>query len=872
MKNAAYWQARFKAIEAQANTIGGKSFSYVAAQYQQAEKELEQQIAAWYTRIANNNGVSMHQAQQLLSGKALQEFHWTVQEYIQYGEENALNGQWMQQLENASAKAHITKLEALKLQNQATIEKLFGKQYKSLYGTAGAIYKDGYYHSCYEVQKAFGIGWNIAGIDDNKLSAILATPWAADGTSFSQRLWNNRLKLNSELQSVLTQGIMTGKSPDKMIAEIQKKMGVSKGNAGRLIMTESAAISGMAQEAAFKDLGVEEYEIVETLDGDTCDTCGAMDGKHFPMSDFQVGVTAPPFHPWCRGCTCPWFDDDFTIDSERIARATDGTQYYIPGNTTYQQWKDTFVDGDPSGFDIAYNPKSGLASFKQHKEPEPEPPKKEYMTKKKLEGLIADADTQISGLKDQFLSQTNGLIPYNDFLKDYAGDYSAISYDAAEEAILKSYGDQIQSIEGQKADWQEALDKKVLAAEKKKLKKESLLLQDQLDNFQLKTYSGIWKDDVTTADWMAKHGSIASKKQYFESKLLYTTNQAEIDKWKDLIAQVEDFDTEGKSYYELQKQLNDIQFQINNLGKPPAQAASQFSPEAYGQRKDDAWTTRFTDKYAADSYYRPLLDQTWDTLADEEKFAVWQYTHNSHPINRPLSGYNGRWGRSNYRGIGTVKWDNENGNYDSVLTSATFKKKFANTTNPAYGAPMRDYQDVIAELTKGIDKSSMNKDVWLVRGSDINGLAGLLEGNVISFDDAERLLSNGDVNSLLNIVKGERFQSHSFMSTGIADGTGFGGQIAYKIYAPKGTKAIYAEPTSYFGSTISGEEIYKTGKSYSSVGGEAEIIIQRGTTFRITDIVKKVGSYEVRMEVVDQPDYYKTGYEHTHDNGLTSEK
>lgn len=551
----------------------------------------------------------------------------------------------------------------------------------------------------------------------------------------------------------------------------------------------------------------------------------------------------------------------------------DGTQYYIPGDTTYQQWKDAFVDGDPSGFDISYNPKSGLASFKQHKEPEPEPPKKEYMTKKKLEGLIADADTQISNLKDQFLAQTNGLVPYDDFLKDYAGDYSAVSYDTAEETILKSYGDQIQSIEGQKADWQENLDKKVLAAEKKKLKKESLLLQDQLDNFQLKTYSGIWKDDVTTADWLAKHGAIESKKQYFESKLLYTTDPDEISKWQDLIAQVEEFDIEGKSYYELQKQLNDIQFQINNLGKPPAPVASQFSPEAYGQRKDDAWTARFTDKYTADSYYRPLLDQTWDTLADEEKFAVWQYTHNSHPINRPLSGYNGRWGRSNYRGIGTIKWDNENGNYDGVLSSAAFKKKFANTTNPAYGAPMRDYQDVIAELTKGIDKSSMDKDVWLVRGSDINGLAGLLEGNTISFDDATKLLSSGDLVSLQGKVLGQKFQSHSFMSTGIADGTGFGGEISYKIYAPKGTKAIYAEPASYFGSTISGEEIYKTGKHYSSVGGEAEIIIQRGTTFRITDIQKKGGnSYEVKMEIVDQPDYYATGYEHTHDGGLTSEK
>jgi len=869
MKNAAYWQARFKAIEAQANSIGGKSFAYVAAQYQQAEKELEQQIAVWYARLAKNNGVTMYNAQQLLSGKALQEFHWTVQEYIQYGEENALNGQWMQQLENASAKAHITKLEALKLQNQATIEKLFGKQYKSLYGAAGAIYEDGYYHSCYEVQKAFGIGWNIPAIDDNKLSAILSTPWAADGTSFSQRLWVNRLKLNSELQSVLTQGIMTHKSPDKMIADIQKKMGVSKGNAGRLIMTESAAISGMAQKTAFNDLGVEEYEIVETLDDVTCEVCGSMDGKHFPMSDFQVGVSAPPFHPWCRGCTCPWFNDDFTADSERIARAADGTQYYIPGDTTYQQWKDAFVDGDPSSFDIAYNPKSGLASFKQHKEPEVEPPKKEYMTKKKLEWLIVDADAQIADLKQQFKDSSGGWT-YEEVINDFESleDFT----DGDDLTALNSILQQKEQLEAQKADWQEALDKKVLAAEKKKLKKESLLLQDQLDNFQLKTYSGIWKDDVTTADWLAKHSSIDSKKQYFESKLLYTTDQAEIDKWKDLIAQVEDFDAEGKSYYELQKQLNDIQFQINNLGKPPAQAASQFSPEAYGQRKDDAWATRFTDKYAADSYYRPLLDQTWDTLTDEEKFGVWQYTHNSHPINRPLSGYNGRWGRSNYQGIGTIKWSNENGNYDGVLNSAAFKKKFANTTNPAYGAPMRDYQDVIAELTKGIEKSSMDKDVWLVRGSDINGLAGLLEGNVISFDDATRLLSNGDVNTLLNRVKDQFFQSHSFMSTGIADGTGFGGDISYKIYAPKGTKAIYAEPASYFGNTISGEEIYKTGKGYSSVGGEAEIIIQRGTTFRITDIQKKGGTYEVKMEIVDQPDYYTTGYEHTHDGGLTSEK
>ena len=179
---------------------------------------------------------------------------------------------------------------------------------------------------------------------------------------------------------------------------------------------------------------------------------------------------------------------------------------------------------------------------------------------------------------------------------------------------------------------------------------------------------------------------------------------------------------------------------------------------------------------------------------------------------------------------------------------------------------------MIAELTTGIEKSVIRSDVFLVRGSDFNGLAGLLESDIISFKDAEQFLNAGDITTLKAIIERQNFQSHSFMSTGIADGTGFSGSVAYKIYAPAGTKAIYAEPASYYGNTISGEYIYKSGASYSGVGGEAEIIIQRGTTFRITEIEKTGNnSYEVRMEVVDQPDYFKTGYEHTSDGGLTSE-
>ena len=244
------------------------------------------------------------------------------------------------------------------------------------------------------------------------------------------------------------------------------------------------------------ELGVEEYEIVATLDTYTSEICQSMDGKHFPMKDFQAGVTAPPFHPWCRSTTCPYFADDFGEPGERAARGEDGKTYYVPAEMNYQEWKKTFVEGgDKSGFDV-YSDGSGV-HYTKHVEPEPvPPPKKEYLTKKKLQAKIADADVQIEDLENQFQNQTNGLISYEDFKKNYDGDYSAISHDAAEKSILKSIGDKMEALEAQKAEWQEKLATKLKAEQKKALVKQQIELQDKLSGFDTdKTFQGIWYND-----------------------------------------------------------------------------------------------------------------------------------------------------------------------------------------------------------------------------------------------------------------------------------------------------------------------------------------------------------------------------------------
>ena len=42
---------------------------------------------------------------------------------------------------------------------------------------------------------------------------------------------------------------------------------------------------------------------------------------------------------WCRSTTAPYFEDDFGEIGERAARDEDGKTYYVPADTTFEQWK-----------------------------------------------------------------------------------------------------------------------------------------------------------------------------------------------------------------------------------------------------------------------------------------------------------------------------------------------------------------------------------------------------------------------------------------------------------------------------------------------------------------------------------------------------
>ena len=305
------------------------------------------------------------------------------------------------------------------------------------------------------------------------------------------------------------------------------------------------------------------------------------------------------------------------------------------------------------------------------------------------------------------------------------------------------------------------------------------------------------------------------------------------------------------------------------LAEKQAKAAEKLK-SFKGAFKQDAYTDeakkaakKFANRIEADKFYRKGLDKTWEELAEDQKFAVWKYTENSDPINKVLSGYaNGSWNRKDFVGVGKADWHTEDD--WSMLGTSEFSKKFG---KDSYGHI--DHAKAISDLTTAIDHTVSKQGMHLRRGSDSNGLAGLLEGDLLSFDQAKELC-NKSQSEMQKALVGQVFDNHAFTSTGISEDAGFGGNVSYSIYAPKGTRYIYSEPQSYYGSTIRRQEkIYEAGQSYSRVGSEAEIILQRGTSFRITNVKKFGSDIHIDMEVVAQPDYFKTGYEQTIDGGAT---
>lgn len=182
------------------------------------------------------------------------------------------------------------------------LAKKFGQEYKHIYSELG-VDTEGKKIKASKSDKSF------ATIDAQGAKHIANQIWAADGKSWSERVWKNLGDLQRTLNEGLIDCVITGKKTTQLKKQLMERFSVSYNRAETLVRTEMAHVETQAALDRYKSSGTEKVRIVVDPDERTCDVCAKWDDKIINIFEANTGVNCPPFHPNCRCAVAPVVED-----------------------------------------------------------------------------------------------------------------------------------------------------------------------------------------------------------------------------------------------------------------------------------------------------------------------------------------------------------------------------------------------------------------------------------------------------------------------------------------------------------------------------------------------------------------------------------
>lgn len=160
-----------------------------------------------------------------------------------------------------------------------------------------------------DVYKASALPSDVAfsTISTANAQTAIQTIWAADGKSWSSRVWKHTEQLAATLNEQLIHVVSTGRSTRDLKNLLQERFNVTYSQANTLVRTEVSRIQTESAAKRYKDAGLEEYMILGREE-DSCKKfknskgvdCHKLNGKKFRYDEAKIGVNMPPFHPNCK--------------------------------------------------------------------------------------------------------------------------------------------------------------------------------------------------------------------------------------------------------------------------------------------------------------------------------------------------------------------------------------------------------------------------------------------------------------------------------------------------------------------------------------------------------------------------------------------
>lgn len=292
-----YWSDRQdqlrKAAEKDEAAIKKRLSKFYDAEF----KRLDKEIAAYFQKYGENNVIeyrtllqSLDEADRTLLMEQMDEF---AEKYPQY--------------------AHLLPVR----ESIYRLDRLQGLQYSVFMSQANIAGYTNEQIAQYEAKLAqqglnssmetLGFGKNFYSINDNIVREFVDVPWCND-ENFSARIWNDTQRVANYINQDMAQAFARGDSYDRIIKNVQRRFGVNRSNAYRLVFTEGTYVMAESSIKPFEE-DFTQYEYSPILDSKTCEICRALNGKVFEISERQPGVNFPPMHPWCRCTWVPYIGD-----------------------------------------------------------------------------------------------------------------------------------------------------------------------------------------------------------------------------------------------------------------------------------------------------------------------------------------------------------------------------------------------------------------------------------------------------------------------------------------------------------------------------------------------------------------------------------
>ena len=202
------------------------------------------------------------------------------------------------------------------------------------------VIEDTHSRNFYNICKGINMEIAFQKMPKEKMTKLLNHEWL--GSTWYKRIQHNCGALEEKIESVLTDSVLRGKSPQFMANELTKVSHYGYTASERIARTETSYFHNKTEMEQYDDLGIKKFLWVSTLDGRTCNcgrngkpSCAERDGKVYEVGGKDSPM--PPEHPNCRCTTVAYFDEETKNNLKRRAKTKDGKTKVFKYKT-YEEW------------------------------------------------------------------------------------------------------------------------------------------------------------------------------------------------------------------------------------------------------------------------------------------------------------------------------------------------------------------------------------------------------------------------------------------------------------------------------------------------------------------------------------------------------